>query len=176
MLMYKCDVCGHLFEDGEQRTVTETYGFPDGLSERFNVCPLCGGDYQRVKQCCSCGNWHTEEELFEGWCETCLKDSINYDTFFDYCEANKGNRYLDIFVMNELLGGMDCPDIVSSEFHELMTVVYIDKARVTKLERNLFGKSLTGFLPACVRFVMDDDGSIGRENYADWLNKREVKN
>jgi hypothetical protein len=23
---------------------------------------------------------------------------------------------------------------------------------------------------------MDDDGSIGRENYADWLNKREADN
>ena len=33
-----------------------------------------------------------------------------------------------------------------------------------------------GFLADCIRFVMDDDGSIGRENYADWLNKMEVKN
>ena len=32
-----------------------------------------------------------------------------------------------------------------------------------------------GFLADCARFTMDDDGSIGREYYADWLNKREVK-
>ena len=31
------------------------------------------------------------------------------------------------------------------------------------------------FLEDCIRFVMDDDGSIGRDNYADWLNKKEVK-
>ena len=176
MLMYKCDVCGHLFEDGEQRTVTETYGFPDGLSERFNVCPLCGGDYQRVKRCCSCGDWHTEGELFEGWCEPCLRDSIDYDSFFAYCEANKDSHYLDIFVMSELLGGMDCPDIVSSEFHNLMADVYLQKAERKKQYKILFGKPITDFLPACIRFIMEDDGTVGRENYANWLNKQEVKN
>ena len=31
------------------------------------------------------------------------------------------------------------------------------------------------FLSHCVRFVMDDDGYSGREHYAEWLNKREVK-
>ena len=32
------------------------------------------------------------------------------------------------------------------------------------------------FLSDCVRFIMDDDGESGRENYADWLNNRkEVK-
>ena len=31
------------------------------------------------------------------------------------------------------------------------------------------------FIDRCIRFIMEDDGSIGRENYADWLNKREVK-
>ena len=36
-------------------------------------------------------------------------------------------------------------------------------------------KTGIGFLTDCIRFIMDDDGSIGRENYADWLNKREVK-
>lgn len=176
MLMYKCDVCGHLFEDGEQRTVTETYGFPDSLSERFNVCPLCGGDYQRVKQCCSCGEWHTENDLLEGWCETCLRDSINYGSFFSYCEANKDGQYLDIFVMAELLGGMDCPDNVSYDFHQLMISVYMERVKQCADEEMIFGTATNGFLPECIRFIMEDDGSIGRENYADWLNRREVKN
>ena len=30
------------------------------------------------------------------------------------------------------------------------------------------GKS--GFLESCIRFVMDDGGDCGKENYADWLN------
>ena len=46
----------------------------------------------------------------------------------------------------------------------------------TLLDINLFGKSHDEFLDSCIRFIMDDDGSIGRENYADWLNnKKEVK-
>ena len=32
-----------------------------------------------------------------------------------------------------------------------------------------------GFLEKCIRFIMDDDGESGREDYADWLNKRDVK-
>jgi hypothetical protein len=37
-------------------------------------------------------------------------------------------------------------------------------------------KSVDDFLVSCIRFIMDDDGSIGRENYANWLNsKKEVK-
>ena len=72
--------------------------------------------------------------------------------------------------MSELLGGMDCPKNVSYDFHQLMIDTY--KRRVA--EARLFGKS-GEILSACIRFIMDDDGSIGRENYADWLNKREVK-
>ena len=32
-----------------------------------------------------------------------------------------------------------------------------------------------GFLAKCIRFIMDDDGYTGRESYAKWLNKKEVK-
>ena len=39
----------------------------------------------------------------------------------------------------------------------------------------LYGDGYRALIDACIRFIMDDDGSIGRENYADWLNKREVK-
>lgn len=37
-------------------------------------------------------------------------------------------------------------------------------------------KEVINTLPACIHFIVDDDGSSGRENYADWLNNRkEVK-
>ena len=32
-----------------------------------------------------------------------------------------------------------------------------------------------GFLKKCVCFIMEDDGYSGRENYAEWLNNRDVK-
>jgi hypothetical protein len=160
--MYKCSSCGEVFE--EPNAIKEDWG------ETFYVCPYCNGDYEEVHQCKECDEWHTEEELYDGWCEKCLRETINYDTFFEYCEANKDERYLDIFVMSELLGGMDCPDNVSYDFHQLMIDTYKERAKWAKTS-----EKLEGFLPACIRFIMDDDGSIGRENYANWLNKREVK-
>ena len=175
-MMFKCCECGHLFEEGEQAVTYETHGFYQPPYEEIHSCPVCGGDFEEVHQCKECGDWHTEDELYDGWCEKCLRKTINYDTFFEYCEANKDEQYLDIFVMSELLGGMDCPDNVSYEFHQLMVRIY--KERVHTVTRG--GKSdgklhPDAFLSACIRFIMDDDGSIGRENYAEWLNNREVK-
>ena len=171
-MMYRCENCGHLFEEGEQAVWYENQGECHGVTamERFSGCPLCHDDYNEVYQCNECGDWHYADELYSGWCEKCLRETINYDTFFEYCEANKDEQYLDIFVMSELLGGMDCPKNVSYEFHQLMIDTY--KRRVA--EARLFGKS-DEILSACIRFIMEDDGESGRENYADWLNKREVK-
>ena len=169
-MMFKCCECGHLFEEGEQARWTEEHG------EKWDGCPLCRGGYEEVHQCKECDEWHTEDELYEGWCEKCLRETINYDTFFEYCEANKDEQYLDIFVMSELLGGMDCPKWISYDFHQLMIFEYKHRAELVCSYERMFGKKAPNdFLSACIRFIMDDDGSIGRENYADWLNKREVK-
>ena len=169
-MMYRCENCGHLFEEGEQARWTEEHG------EKWDGCPLCRGGYEEVHQCKECDEWHTDDELYDGWCEKCLRETINYDTFFEYCEANKDEQYLDIFVMSELLGGMDCPKHSSYEFHQLMIDVYKGNVDAIKFYEKQFGHKPHGdFLITCIRFIMDDDGSIGRENYADWLNKREVK-
>ena len=170
-MMYRCCGCSHLFEDGEQAVWYENQGECHGVTamERFSGCPLCHDDYEEVHQCKECGDWHTEDELYDGWCEKCLRETINYDTFFEYCEANKDEQYLDIFVMSELLGGMDCPKWISVEFHQLIIEEY--KKRVEWAKEH---KEIDGFIDICIRFVMDDDGYSGRENYADWLNKREV--
>ncbi len=176
--MYRCCECGNLFEEGEQAVWYENQGECHGVTamERFSGCPVCKGDYEEVHQCKECGDWHSDDELYEGWCEKCLRETINYDTFFEYCEANNDEQYLDIFVMSELLGGMDCPKNVTSEFHNLMVKLYEHKVGFFKFFEGATGRKASNeFLPACIRFIMDDDGSIGRENYADWLNKREVK-
>ena len=168
--MYKCTECGNLFEEGEQATWEERHGLDSPPYEKFSGCPVCNGDYEEVHQCKECGRWLTNDELYDGWCEKCLRETINYDTFFEYCEANKDERYLDIFVMSELLGGMDCPKNVSYDFHQLMIDTYQKNVRYAMESEELFG-----FMSACIRFIMDDDGYSGRENYADWLNKREMK-
>ena len=169
--MYKCIDCGHLFEEGEQSVWYENQGECHGriAMEKFSGCPVCKGDYEEVYQCEQCGDWHTENELYDGWCEDCLRETINYDTFFEYCEANKDEQYLDSFMMFYLLGGMDCSDKVSQEFHQLMVETYKRRVANAKLLGDKFG-----FLEKCICFIMVDDGSIGIENYADWLNNRKV--
>ena len=172
----KCTDCGYVFDFEDRTVVRESHGFEDGFGEVFSCCPNCGGDFEDAVECHECGEAFTEDEIYgDKWCEKCLRETINYDTFFEYCEANKDEQYLDIFVMSELLGGMDCPNNVSYEFHELMVDTY--KARVDDIKSAMTAsyKAVIDILPACIRFIMDDDGSIGRENYADWLNKREVK-
>lgn len=172
----KCTDCGYVFDYEDRTVVKESHGFNDGFYETFSCCPNCGGDFKDAVDCDQCGETFTEDELYEGWCETCLRETINYDTFFEYCEANEEHHYLDIFVMSELLGGMDCPDNVSDEFHQLMIEVYEHKVNCIRIYEDLVRvASIDNFIDACIRFIMDDNGECGRENYADWLNKREEK-
>ena len=182
-MMYRCENCGHLFEEGEQAVWYENQGECHGVTamERFSGCPLCHDDYEEVHQCKECGDWHTENELYDGWCEKCLRETINYDTFFEYCEANKDEQYLDAFVMCDILNCEYVPKFSSDEFHDLMVETYKKRVEEAALNDWVQGcipeskRRYDNFLDACIRFIMDDDGECGRENYADWLNKREVK-
>ena len=173
----KCTDCGYVFDYEDAGGVEEKHWL-DGEymgSETFLVCPNCGGDFEDAADCCECGEAFTDDELYSGWCEKCLRETINYDTFFEYCEANKDENYLDTFVMAEFLD-MDMPKHSSYEFHQLMIDEYQHRANLVRQYEKMFGKKAPDdFLSACIRFIMDDDGSIGRENYADWLNKREAK-
>ena len=85
-MMYRCCECGNLFEDGEQAVWEERHGLDSPPYETWSGCPVCKGDYEEVHQCNSCGDWHTEDELYGGFCENRLRETINYDTFFDYCD------------------------------------------------------------------------------------------
>ena len=169
-MMYKCENCGHLFEEGEQAVWEEKHGFDYGPYEERRGCPMCMGDYEELHQCKGCDEWHADDEMYDDWCEECLRQTIDYDTFFEYCEAYKDERYLDIFVMSELLGDMDCPEYVSLEFHQLMVDTYKNKVLLAKS----FPET-DSFIKTCIRFIMDDDGCMGKEQYAEWLNRREVK-
>ena len=169
----KCTDCGYVFDYEDRTVVKESHGFNDGFCETFSCCPNCGGDFEDAVECHECGEAFTEDKIYgDKWCEKCLRETINYDTFFEYCEANKEEQYLDIFVMSELLGGMDCPKNVSYDFHQLMIDLYKKRVDGIKKDMALFNRTFDGFIDACIRFIMDDDGEIGRENYADWLNNR----
>ena len=168
-MMYRCENCGHLFEEGEQAVWEERHGFDHGPYEEWSGCPICKGDYEEVHRCKECDEWHTEDELYDGWCEKCLRETINYDTFFDYCEADKKTHYLDIFVMAYRFD-MAEPDNITLAFHDLMIREYKEIVREANMDfmANSHKKAITSF-------IMDEDGETGRVQFAEWLNKREGK-
>lgn len=74
MTMYKCNVCGHLFEEGEEKTIFndlgECHGFP--VKEPIDVCPVCKGDYEEAKPCKICGTYDKDND--EDYCRECIAD------------------------------------------------------------------------------------------------------
>ena len=171
-MMYRCCECGNLFEEGEQAVWEETHGLDSPPYEKFSGCPICKGDYEEVHQCKESGDWHSDDELYDGWCENCLRETINYDTFFEYCEANKDEQYLDTFVMCYILHCEYVPKYSSYEFHELMVRVYKERIENIKRDKAMLGDTHDEIIDDCIRFIMDDDGCSRREDYAEWLNNR----
>ena len=171
----KCTDCGYVFDYEDRTVVKERHGLDDGFYETFSCCPNCGCDFEDAVDCCECGETFTENELYDGWCEKCLRETIKYDTFFEYCEAHKDEQYLDAFVMYYILNCEYVPKYSSYEFHDLMVQVYQERVEQIKRDKAVFGKTYAEIIDDCIRFIMEDDGSNGRENYADWLNKRDGK-
>lgn len=82
--MYKCLQCGHIFDEGEQDTWSESrgecFGFP--CSEEMSGCPLCRGDYEKTVDCKICGSEHLRDELNMGVCDECIEE---YQHDIDMC-------------------------------------------------------------------------------------------
>ena len=74
-----------------------------------------------------------------------------------------------------LLNCDEVPKYPSWDFHQLMIATYKNYVQSIQNAKKCGSKAFHDILPDCVQFIMDDDGESGRENYADWLNKREVK-
>lgn len=161
--MYKCLDCGEVFD--EPASVRETYGFTDGFGVTFYMCPYCNGNYEEAHQCQECDEWHTEDELYEGWCEKCLRETINYDTFFEYATDTK----LFLNFMFETVWDSSEPEKASERLVAAIAEIY------KRMKANDLLCNSHGFINLCRKYIMEDDGEYGRINYAEWLNEREVK-
>ena len=173
----KCTDCGYVFDYEDAGGVRENHWLDGEYMgyETFLVCPNCGGDFEDAVECHECGEAFTENEIYgDKWCEKCLRETINYDTFFEYCEANKDEYYLDTFVMCYLLNCDEVPKYPSWDFHQLMIATYKNYVQSIQNAKKCGSKAFHAIFPDCDQFIMDDDGSIGRENYAEWLNKMVV--
>ena len=81
-MMYRCNECGHLFEEGEQARWSESRGefWGTPCSEEMSGCPLCKGDYEEIKPCKICGSY--EHDADEEYCERCKIDvRKRFETF-----------------------------------------------------------------------------------------------
>lgn len=63
--MYRCNECGHLFEEGEQKSWVEPHG------EKMQGCPLCCGTYIESNNCRICGEPSGEEH----YCKQCEEET-----------------------------------------------------------------------------------------------------
>lgn len=72
-MWYKCDECGHIFEEGEQKTweenIGECWGSP--AYERNCGCPICEGTFEQVYPCVCCGELIVDSK--SGYCDECVK-------------------------------------------------------------------------------------------------------
>ena len=88
--MYRCEECGHLFEEGEQKIKVEENG------EKWQCCPLCGGDFEEAETCEICGA--AAEELHGGVCDECIKEHSNFKTCVKISEKDKEEIKINSFL------------------------------------------------------------------------------
>lgn len=169
--MYKCLDCGHIFDDGEQKVYRDDHGIPGDLYEEIEVCPVCGGGFETTKQCKKCGAEFLAEELYgEYYCDECLKEMIDYDTFLDF--ALEGAKYadqidvLEDFIFCEIFD-VDCPQHSSSELKRYCKELYLRLVGNDKLlnRQELYEKILDYFFRANLY-----------NDFADFLWEKRYKN
>lgn len=100
-MMYKCNDCGHLFEDGEEAVWTENrgefWGFPS--YETIIGCPICKGSYSEIEPCRICGGYN--HNAGDCYCNDCKKDvKTRFENF-----VNKEFTEEERELLNELYEG-----------------------------------------------------------------------
>lgn len=87
--MFKCTECGEVFTEDEIKTWSESRGecWGQPAYEEMEGCPACKGSFEEAEECPICGRYFLSEELNEGICDSCVKDSIddmNYAKAFEF--------------------------------------------------------------------------------------------
>ena len=103
--MYKCRNCGHIFDEGEQKTRFERHN--DYYTEPINICPVCGSDnFDTCVYCRVCEAEHFRDELNnKGICAECIEAFIadnasNERTCFDIGAKDKTPVEINSFLLN----------------------------------------------------------------------------
>lgn len=165
-MSYKCRDCGNIFDECDcyKENMGECHG--SIAYETFAVCPCCGSsDFDGTNRCKRCGGEFLEDELFDGWCGECLKNSITHDSALCFMEEN------DILMsfMFEKFWESSIPEKISEFLKEIVCELFLRR----KADDLLCDK--TDFLNVCKEFILEDDGDFGKIAFAEWLNEKEVK-
>lgn len=176
--MNKCCNCGHVFDDSEAGVRREWHSeVPGGCYEDFDVCPNCGGDFEKASLCEKCGEAFLESELVGGYCDNCLKGSLDCDTFLEFATTGVRNSdsvdTLEDFVLRvlfEINGHDEILTCSSLAFKAFARKFFEDAVESDKLSLQYLGKSelkgkIQSYLTDCR--LWDD--------FADYLHEKEVK-
>lgn len=146
-MTYKCNNCGHIFEEGEATTWKESHGFTDGFYETFAGCPMCRGDYEETTPCRECLAEKTEEELYNGFCKECLEERLTAEIAVQYLEENA----LVIDFAFTVLFDVDTPNSTSKALYDFVLPFVKENASIEQFKA----------------FIFEDDSAT--EHFAEWL-------
>ena len=171
--MYKCLDCGHIFDEGEEKTYKETHGDLMGPAEYWKGCPICGGAFEKTVRCENCGAEFLPDELYaDKWCDECLKEMVTYENFLEYisCGAENDNEcdLLEHFVITKIFNITEVPENSSYEFKKILREIYLRNVANDKL----IGKGI--FLKTIKEYVLEKE--CDKEDFAEWLVEREENN
>lgn len=158
MSWYKCNGCGHIFEDGEEKRLIDYTCKDQGLFESVGVCPVCGEDFDEVFECRDCGSlFNPDLDLYEGnICKECLLEKINYSTALEYFE--KRDILVDFMVC--VYFGCDCHFV---EITQSMKNEMRDTFNRRKFEDLMMNSS--NFIKCVVEYIEEDLDDFARFIY-----------
>lgn len=147
-MMFRCESCGNLFEEGEQATWEETHGLDSPPYEKFSGCPLCKGDYEEAYLCKVCDGWVVESELQDGCCEACVEALVSeyrYDVEKCY-ELSRESGEIDSVEIDAFLSEMftleQINEILYRELLSASKQAAIDCSAFIEADRSWFAENV----------------------------------
>jgi hypothetical protein len=143
-MAYICLECGHIFEEGEQKTWKENRGECFGVScfQYLSGCPKCGGEYEESTPCSICGSEQLEEDLNGGLCDECI-DKYKNDIHMCF---NVGKNDDDDVELNCFLASMfekrEIEEILFEELKKRNKYVTVDCEKFINSDRSWFAERL----------------------------------
>lgn len=86
-MWYHCTDCGHIFEDGEERTYDDVLDMIEGVPyrERRVCCPVCGGEFEEAETCRKCGGSFAPDDLVARlYCRECIVEFMTERNMKNY--------------------------------------------------------------------------------------------